>query len=220
MKNNNKQIPDHIHLYQHDIPSGLDLGKIVAIDTETMGLNHDRDRLCLIQLSKGDGQVHIVQFVPEWLGGKGFNSCPNLKKLLTDPSIAKLMHFARFDVGILQKTFQISMKSVICTKIAAKLVRTFTDKHGLAVLCRELLDIELSKQQQTSDWGSPTLSIEQLTYAAADVLYLHQLWEILKVLLIRENRLEIAEACFSFLPTRATLDQLGYLDPDIFDHRG
>lgn len=219
MNTNVKPLHDFIHLYQNDLPSDLDLGNSIAIDTETMGLKHERDRLCLVQLSKGDGQVHIVQFIPEHLGGKGFSDCPNLKKLLTNPSIVKLMHFARFDVGILQKTLNIHMNSIVCTKIAAKLVRTFTDKHGLATLCRELLNIELNKQQQTSDWGTPTLSTDQLTYAASDVLYLHPLWDTLKSLLIRENRLELAEACFAFLPAKAELDHLGYIDPDIFDHR-
>lgn len=219
MKKTNKPIPDYIHLHQHDLPSHLDLGNIIAIDTETMGLNHNRDRLCLVQISKGDGQVHLVQFIPQHLGGKGFDACPNLKKLLTNPAVIKLMHFARFDVGILQQSLNIHLNNVKCTKIAAKLVRTFTEKHSLAALCRELLQVELNKQQQSSDWGNTTLSTEQLIYAASDVLYLHRLWNVLKELLIRENRLELAEACFAFLPTRAQLDQLGYLEPDIFDHK-
>ncbi|MDI2113608.1 ribonuclease D [Commensalibacter nepenthis] len=211
--------PDYIHLYQHDLPDALDLGSIVAIDTEAMGLNHYRDRLCLVQLSSGDGQVHLVQFVPEYLGGTGFTACPNLVKILTSPSVTKIMHFARFDVGILQHSLNIKLHSVICTKIAAKLVRTFTDKHGLAALCRDILKIELCKQQQSSDWGALTLTPEQLVYAASDVLYLHQLWNALEQLLIRENRLELAQSCFSFLPTRADLDILGYEEPDIFQHR-
>ncbi|MDI2090105.1 ribonuclease D [Commensalibacter oyaizuii] len=212
-------IPDYIHLYQNDLPDTLDLGYVIAIDTETMGLNHYRDRLCLIQISSGDGQVHLVQFIPEHLGGNGFHACPNLKKILTDPKVTKLMHYARFDVGILQYALNIKIPSVKCTKIAAKLVRTFTDKHGLASLCKDLLKIELSKQQQSSDWGAAILSPEQLVYAASDVLYLHQLWQVLKELLIRENRLELAESCFAFLSARADLDILGYNLPDIFDHR-
>lgn len=219
MSANDTSTPDYIHLHQHDLPNNVDLGNVVAIDTEAMGLNHYRDRLCLVQLSSGDGQVHLVQFIPEHLGGKGFNACPNLKKLLTSPSVTKIMHFARFDVGILQHYLNIKLSSVICTKIAAKLVRTFTDKHGLAALCRDILKIELSKQQQSSDWGALTLNSDQLVYAASDVLYLHQLWDGLKKLLIRENRLELAQSCFDFLPTRADLDILGYEEPDIFQHR-
>ncbi|CAI3947996.1 Ribonuclease D (Rnd) (PDB:5C0Y) (PUBMED:18821773) [Commensalibacter communis] len=216
---NETSIPDYIHLYQHDLPNDLDLGSIVAIDTEAMGLKHYRDRLCLVQISSGDGQVHLVQFIPEHLGGKGFLACPNLKKLLGSSAVTKIMHFARFDVGILQHSLNIKLQSVICTKIAAKLVRTFTDKHGLAALCRDILKIELCKQQQSSDWGALTLTTEQLVYAASDVLYLHQLWTALKELLIRENRLELAQSCFSFLSTRADLDILGYEEPDIFQHR-
>lgn len=211
--------PSYIHLYQNDLPDDLDLGNVVAIDTETMGLNHHRDRLCLIQLSSGDGHAHLVQFIPKHLGGKGFHACPNLIKILTNPTIIKLMHFARFDVGILQYALNIKLTSVNCTKIAAKLVRTFTNKHGLASLCKDLLEIDLNKQQQTSDWGSLTLTTDQLTYAASDVLYLHQLWQELEALLIREKRLELAQECFAFLPTRAHLDILGYHEPDIFEHR-
>lgn len=216
----NKDIPNYIHLYQNDLPDDINLGNIIAIDTETMGLNHRRDRLCLVQLSSGNGQAHLVQFIPQTLGGKGFESCPNLKRLLTNPEVTKLMHFARFDVGILQYSLDIRMTSVKCTKIAAKLVRTFTDKHGLASLCRDLLKVDLSKQQQTSDWGNPQLSPDQLVYAASDVLYLHQLWDQLKAMLIRENRLALAEECFAFLPSRAELDLLGFDEPDIFEHRG
>lgn len=208
-----------IHLYQDDLPGHIDLGSKIAIDTETMGLNPLRDRLCLVQLSSGDGHAHLVQFTPESLGGKGF-SCPNLKLLLQDSSVTKLMHFGRFDVAVLQYYLNIDIVSVKCTKIAAKLVRTFTDRHGLGILCKELLGIELSKQQQMSDWGAKTLTPEQLTYAASDVLYLHALWEKMEKLLLRENRMELAEACFAFLPARAKLDILGYEDPDIFAHRG
>jgi ribonuclease D len=208
-----------VHLYRHDLPDGLSLGPVVAVDTETMGLNPHRDRLCLVQLSAGDGVAHLVQILPERMGGRGAD-CPNLKRLLQDPSVVKLMHFARFDLAILQHTFGILVAPVKCTKIAAKLTRTFTDRHGLKDLCRDLLGIELSKQQQTSDWGAPELSAEQLAYAASDVLHLHALWARLEALLRREGRLELAEACFAFLPTRAALDLLGYEDPDIFAHQG
>jgi ribonuclease D len=206
-----------IHLYQNDLPEALDLGPVVAVDTETMGLNPHRDRLCLVQLSAGDGVAHLVQLLPESLGGRGFNAS-NLARLLADPQTVKLMHFARFDLAILQHTFGITVAPVKCTKIAARLTRTFTDKHGLRDLCKELLGIELNKQQQTSDWGAPELTSEQLAYAASDVLHLHALWARLEALLIREQRLDLAEACFSFLPTRARLDLLGYDDPDLFAH--
>jgi ribonuclease D len=206
-----------VHLHRHDLPPGLSLGPVVAVDTETMGLNPHRDRLCLVQLSAGDGQAHLVQIVPTALGGHGFD-CPNLSRMLADPATVKLMHFARFDVAVLQHSFGITVAPVRCTKIAAKLVRTFTDRHGLRDLCRELLGVEISKQQQTSDWGSPELSPEQIAYAASDVLYLHALWAKLETLLRREDRLALAEACFAFLPTRARLDLLSYEDPDIFAH--
>lgn len=207
-----------ITLHRNDLPDGLDLGKCVAVDTETMGLNPHRDRLCLVQLSSGDGSAHLVQLIPTTPGGKPAD-CPNLKRLLADPSIVKLMHFARFDVAVLQHTLGITVAPTICTKIAARLVRTFTDRHGLAALCRDLLGVEMSKQQQSSDWGAPELTPEQLAYAASDVLYLHALWEKLEALLIRENRRELAQACYDFLPARARLDLLGYEDPDIFSHR-
>jgi ribonuclease D len=206
-----------IHLYRHDLPEGLDLGNVVAVDTETMGLNPHRDRLCLVQLSAGDGHAHLVQIVPPALGGRGAD-CPNLKRLLGDPAIVKLMHFARFDVAILQHALGIAVGPVRCTKIAAKLTRTFTDRYGLKDLCRDLLGIELSKQQQTSDWGASELTSEQLAYAASDVLHLHALWDRLEALLRREGRLELAESCFAFLPARARLDLLGYDSPDIFAH--
>jgi ribonuclease D len=206
-----------IHLYRHDLPDGFTLGPSVAVDTETMGLNPHRDRLCLVQMSGGDGHAHMVQLVPEALGGHGFD-CPNLKRLMADTSVVKLMHFARFDVAVLQHFLGITVAPVKCTKIAARLTRTFTDRHGLKDLCRELLGVELSKQQQTSDWGAPELTPEQLTYAASDVLHLHALWARLEALLRRENRLELAEACFAFLPARGRLDLLGYEDPDIFAH--
>jgi ribonuclease D len=207
-----------IHLHRNDLPDGLSLGPVVAVDTETMGLNPHRDRLCLVQLSAGDGHSHMVQMIPRQRGGDGF-ACPNLRHLLADPATVKLMHFARFDVGVLQHSLGITVSPVKCTKIAAKLVRTFTDKHGLKDLCKELLGVELSKQQQTSDWGAMELTSEQLAYAASDVLYLHALWAKLEALLIREDRLELAEACFAFLPARGRLDLLGYEQPDIFAHQ-
>jgi ribonuclease D len=206
-----------IHQHRDDLPDGLNLGPVVAVDTETMGLNPYRDRLCLVQLSAGDGHVHLVQLVPPSLGGRGFD-CPNLKRLLGDPDVVKLMHFARFDVAVLQHSLGITVAPVRCTKIAAKLVRTFTDRHGLKDLCKELLGVDLSKQQQTSDWGAPDLTAEQCAYAASDVLYLHALWARLEALLVREGRIDLAASCFAFLPTRCRLDLLGYEDPDIFHH--
>ena len=206
-----------IRLHRNDLPDGLDLGRVVAIDTETMGLNPHRDRLCLVQLSSGDGSAHLVQISPPSLGGRGADA-PNLKKLLADPAVTKLFHFARFDVAALYHALGVITAPVICTKIAAKLVRTFTDRHGLKDLCRELLGVDLSKQQQTSDWGAAELSPEQLAYAASDVLHLHALWAKLEGLLKREGRLDLAEACFRFLPARGRLDLLGYEDPDIFQH--
>ncbi len=206
-----------IHLHRHDLPDGLGLGSVVAVDTETMGLNPHRDRLCLVQLSAGDGAAHLVQLIPSALGGHGCHA-PNLARLLADPGVTKLMHFARFDVAVLQHALGITVAPTKCTKIAAKLVRTFTDRHGLKDLCRELLGVELSKQQQTSDWGAPELTAEQMAYAASDVLHLHALWDRLEALLVRENRLHLAQACFDFLPTRCRLDLLGYEEPDIFAH--
>ena len=206
-----------IHLHRDDLPEGLKLGPVVAVDTETMGLVPHRDRLCLVQLSAGDGVAHLVQLRPRALGGRGFD-CPNLTGLLGDPENMKLMHFARFDVAVLQHAFGITVAPVKCTKIAAKLTRTFTDKHGLRDLCRELLGVEINKQQQTSDWGAPDLTTEQLAYAASDVLHLHALWARLEALLVRENRLDLAEASFAFLPTRARLDLLGFAEPDLFAH--
>jgi ribonuclease D len=206
-----------IHLHKHDLPETVALGAVVAVDTETMGLNPHRDRLCLVQLSSGDGHAHLVQLIPQELGGHG-TDCPTLKRLLAAPDVVKLMHFARFDVAVLQHALGITVAPVRCTKIAAKLVRTFTDRHGLKDLCRELLGVELSKQQQTSDWGAVDLTPEQLAYAAADVLHLHALWARLEALLARENRRELADACFAFLPARGRLDLLGYEQPDIFAH--
>ena len=206
-----------IHLHRNDLPEDLTLGPVVAVDTETMGLNPHRDRLCLVQMSPGDGHAHMVQMIPAERGGYGFD-CPNLKRLLSDPGVVKLMHFARFDVAVLQHSLGITVSPVKCTKIAARLVRTFTDRHGLKDLCRELLGVELSKQQQSSDWGAMELTSEQLAYAASDVLYLHALWAKLEAVLLREGRLDLAEACFDFLPTRGRLDLLGYEQPDVFAH--
>ncbi len=206
-----------IHLHRHDLPDGLSLGSAVAVDTETMGLNPHRDRLCLVQMSAGDGAAHLVQIIPVSLGGRGYDA-PNLARLLADTSVTKLMHFARFDVAVLQQALGVTVAPTKCTKIAAKLVRTFTDRHGLKDLCRELLGVEISKQQQTSDWGAPELTAEQMAYAASDVLHLHALWDRLEALLVRENRLSLAQACFDFLPARCRLDLLGYEEPDIFAH--
>jgi ribonuclease D len=207
----------NIQLHKHDLPAGLSFGAMVAIDTETMGLDPRRDRLCLVQLSAGDGTAHLVQIIPEALGGKGAD-CPNLKALLTDPSAVKLFHFARFDIAALLNSLGVVTAPVICTKIASKLVRTYTDRHGLKDLCRDLAGVEISKQQQTSDWGAVDLTPEQLSYAASDVLYLHAIWAKLEALLEREKRLEIAQAAFGFLPSRAKLDLLGYDEPDLFSH--
>lgn len=205
-----------IHLYRGDLPSGLSLGPIVAVDTETMGLNPARDRLCLIQLSNGDGICHLVQ-IPRLRPGE-IHQAPNLKALFESPQILKLFHFARFDLAALKTYLGVSCQPVYCTKIASKLVRTFTDRHGLKDLCKDLLGVELSKQQQSSDWGAEELTTEQQKYAASDVLYLHQLKAKLDSLLAREGRTEIAEACYRFLPTRAVLDLAGWEDPDIFHH--
>ena len=191
-----------IHLHRHDLPEGLTLGPVVAVDTETMGLNPHRDRLCLVQLSAGDGHAHLVQLIPPALGGRGYD-CPNLSRLLADPATVKLMHFARFDVAMLQHSLGITVAPVRCTKIAARLTRTFTDRHGLKDLCKELLGVDLSKQQQTSDWGAVELTAEQLAYAASDVLHLHALWAKLEALLIREGRHELARGLLRVPARRA-----------------
>jgi len=201
-----------IHLHKGDLPAGLDLGPLVAIDTETLGLNPNRDRLCLAQLSAGDGVCHEVQFAADHY------AAPNLKKLLTDSRITKLFHFARFDIAMFRRYLGVDCKPVYCTKIASKLVRTYTDRHGLKDLVRELLGVELSKEQQSSDWGAADLTEKQLTYAASDVAYLHQLKTILDTMLARENRSHLARACFDFLPTRAELDLEGWEETDIFAH--
>lgn len=201
-----------VELHQGDLPSGLDLGKSVAIDTETLGLNPLRDRLCLVQLSSGDGNAHLVQIA------KQPKDAPNLKNILGDPDVLKLFHFARFDVAVLYHTFGTMAEPLYCTKIASRLIRTFTDRHGLKDLCKELLGVDLSKQQQSSDWGTEELSQEQLDYAASDVLYLHGLKERLDAMLQRENRTELAAACYRFLPFRARLDLQGWAEDDIFSH--
>lgn len=200
------------HLYKRDLPDGLDLGKSVAIDCETMGLIPCRDRLCLVQLSSGDGHAHLVQIE------KGQTAAPNLERLVADPNVEKLFHFGRFDIAALFKTFGVAARPVYCTKIASKLVRTYTDRHGLKVLLQELLDVDISKQQQTSDWGTETLSDAQLEYAASDVLYLHNLKDRLDTMLHREGRMDLARSCFAFLPERARLDIEGWPDTDIFAH--
>lgn len=202
-----------IHLHRNDLPDGLTFGPVVAIDTETMGLDPRRDRLCVVQLSAGDGDAHLVQIE------RGQTSAPNLERLLTDPAVVKLFHFGRFDVAALQRAFGVRTAPVWCTKIAAKLVRTFTDRHGLKYLLSELVGVDVSKQQQTSDWGSEVLSDAQKEYAASDVLYLHKLKTELELRLQREGRMDLAQRCFDFLPTRAELDLLGWDEPnDLFHH--
>ena len=201
-----------IHLHRRDLPDGLDLGPVVAIDCETMGLDPHRDRLCLVQMSSGDGNAHLVQV------RRGQTEAPNLQRMLADPEVLKLFHFGRFDIAAMYHAFGTLAAPVWCTKIASKLVRTFTDRHGLSKLTAELLDVDISKQQQSSDWGAEELNEAQLTYAATDVLHLHALRDILSDRLEREGRTELAQACFDFLPTRARLDLLGWDEPDIFTH--
>lgn len=200
------------YLYQNDLPKGLDLGPVVAIDCETMGLNPHRDRLCLIQMSGGDGNCHLVQVA------QGQTEAPNLCAMLENTDILKLFHFGRFDIAALLHAFGTVTAPVYCTKIASKMVRTFTDRHGLKILLQDMLGVDISKHQQQSDWGAQTLSDAQLDYAASDVLYLHQLKAAFDVLLARENRTELAQACFDFLPTRAKLDLAGWPETDIFAH--
>lgn len=201
-----------IYFHHDDLPDGIDFGKEVAVDTETMGLNLHRDRLCLVQLSAGDGNAHLVQIRP------GGAEAKNLKALMTDPDVLKIFHFGRFDIAAIYRYLGVETAPVFCTKIASKLCRTSTDRHGLRDLCREMLGIEISKQQQTSDWGAEILSDAQQQYAASDVLYLHDLRQKLMALVAREGRTEIAEKCFEFLPTRARLDLLGWEDVEIFHH--
>ncbi|MBK5932909.1 ribonuclease D [Rhodovulum imhoffii] len=199
-------------LHKTDLPDGLNLGPVVAIDCETMGLNPHRDRLCVVQLSDGDGDAHLVQIE------QGQTEAPNLTRLLADPAVLKLFHFGRFDIAVMLHTFGVLTAPVYCTKIASRLVRTYTDRHGLKNLLQELLEVDISKQQQSSDWGAAELSTAQIDYAASDVLYLHRLKDVLDLRLAREGRAEIAKACFDFLPARARLDLEGWPEIDIFSH--
>ena len=200
-----------IHHHKGDLPGEIDLGDVIAVDTEAMGLNPVRDALCVIQLSSGDGEAHVVQLE------RGYH-CPNLKALLADPSRLKIFHFARFDIAMMKKWLEIDCTPVWCTKIASKLARTYTDQHGLKHVARELAGVDLSKAQQSSDWGSETLSEAQLAYAASDVLHLHAIKQGLEAMLAREHRTELAQACFDFLPVRAQLDLEGWPETDIFAH--
>lgn len=199
-------------VYQNDLPDDLDLGSVVAIDCETMGLHPHRDRLCVVQLSGGDGNAHLVQIA------KGQTEAPNLCRILEDPDVLKLFHFGRFDIAAMLNAFGALTAPVYCTKIASRLIRTYTDRHGLAKLLQELLQIDISKQQQSSDWGAAELTQAQIEYAASDVLYLHQLREKLNEMLLREGRMDMAQACYDFLPMRARLDLEGWPDTDIFAH--
>jgi ribonuclease D len=201
-----------IKLHKGDLPEGLGLGSVIAVDTETLGLNPARDRLCLIQLSGGDGSAHLVQFARDRY------EAPHLKRLLTDPKVLKLYHFARFDLATIRRYLGVMAGPVYCTRTASKLARTYTDKHGLKDLVKELLDVDLSKQQQSSDWGAESLTEQQLAYAANDVAFLHRLRDALDAMLRREGRMELAQACFDFLPARADLDLAGWGEGDIFAH--
>ncbi|MGF1463099.1 MAG: ribonuclease D [Maricaulaceae bacterium] len=201
-----------VTLHRGDLPADLDFGDRVAVDTETLGLSLVRDPLCLVQLSSGDGSAHIVQL------DRSSYDCPNLKALLANPEVEKILHFARFDLAMVKRSLGVMMAPVFCTKIASKLCRTYTDKHGLKDVTRELLSVDLSKQQQSSDWGAETLTDAQLAYAASDVLHLHALADRLTGMLAREGRLDLAQACFGFLPARAELDLAGWADVDIFAH--
>lgn len=201
-----------IKLHKGDLPAAVEFGSLVAVDSETLGLNPIRDRLCLVQLSAGDGVCHAVQFAANDY------AAPNLKKLLTNPNVTKLFHYARFDVAMFQQHLGVTTAPIYCTKIASKLVRTYTDKHGLKDLVKELLGVDLSKEQQSSDWGAAELSEKQLAYAANDVAYLHRLKDALDSMLAREHRTALARACFDFLPARAQLDLAGWDEVDIFEH--
>jgi ribonuclease D len=202
-------------LHKGDLPADLDLGPAIAVDCETMGLKLARDRLCVIQLSAGDGNAHLVQFAR---GATAPFEAPNLRRLLADSGVLKLFHFARFDLAAIERYLGVVCAPVYCTKIASRLCRTFTDRHSLKDLVKELLGIDLSKAQQTSDWGAPELTAEQMAYAASDVLHLHALKARLDTMLAREGRTDIAEACFRFLPHRARLDLMGWAEDDIFAH--
>ena len=204
--------PVDIKLHQNDLPAGIDFGDTVAVDTETQGLSLIRDRLCVVQISSGDGVCHLVQFT-----GDDFDA-PNLKALMTDPAVTKVFHFARFDVAMMKQWLGITINPIYCTKIASKLIRTYTDRHGLKEVTRELLGIDLSKQQQSSDWAAETLSEEQLIYAAGDVLNLLMIKHKLDIMLAREGRTELAKSCFDFLGTRGDLDLMGWSEVDIFSH--
>ena len=201
-----------IHLHQGDLPASVDFGDSVAVDTETLGLNPHRDRLCVAQLSAGDGVCHVVHFPTARY------DAPNLKAVLADRKVTKIFHFARFDVLMIRRHLGVVCNPIYCTKIASKLVRTYTDRHGLKDLCKELLGLDLSKEQQSSDWGADTLTPEQVKYAASDVLHLHALRDKLDPMLARKSRADIAKACFTFIPTRADLDLLGWGEEDIFAH--
>lgn len=201
-----------IHIYKNDLPDNIDFGNSIAIDTETMGLNLIRDRLCLVQISSGDGNAHLVNF------DQGNYDAPNLKKLLSNKNILKIFHFARFDLASLQHYLKIEIENIYCTKIASKLIRTYTEAHGLKALCDELLGVEISKKQQSSDWGNSSISEKQMEYAASDVLHLHQLKDKLDLMLKRENRQEIFKACLNFLPSRVKLDLQGFSSVNIFTH--
>ena len=200
------------HLYKNDLPENVTFGNIIAIDTEAMGLNPSRDRLCLIQLYDGEGDCHLVQF-----DGFDYNS-PNLQKILIDKSKIKIFHYARFDMAAIKHALGINLKNIYCTKIASKIARTYTNSHGLKDICKELLDVEISKKKQSSDWGNISLSKEQITYAANDVVHLHNIRIKLNEILEREKRFELVKACFEFLPTRVDLDLKGWVDKDIFSH--
>lgn len=200
------------HLYQRDLPDGLDLGPVVAIDCEAMGLHPYRDRLCVVQMSGGDGHAHMVQIA------QGQTQAPNLCAMLENPEVLKIFHFGRFDIAGLLHTFGAVTAPVYCTKIASKMVRTYTDRHGLKNLLQELINVDVSKQQQSSDWGAAKLTDAQLDYAASDVLHLHRVKDVLDMMLEREGRTELAQACFDFLPTRAKLDLAGWPETDIFAH--
>lgn len=201
-----------VHYHKGDLPADIDLGRVVAVDTETLGLSLTRDPLCVVQLSSGDGNAHVVQL------DRSSYDCPNLKALLSSPEVLKIFHFARFDVAMVMKYLGVELSPVFCTKIASKLCRTYTDRHGLKDVTRELIGVDMNKQQQSSDWGAETLSDAQLNYAASDVLHLHALRERLTQMLEREGRMEMAQACFDFLPTRARLDLAGWPETDIFAH--
>lgn len=207
-----------IHLHKNDLPDGLSFSGAIAVDTETLGLKPSRDRLCLVQLSAGDGEVHIVQFAPESSDNPDPYAAPNLKAVLGDRQLVKIFHYARFDLAVIAQYLNVHAAPLWCTKIASKLVRTYTDRHGLKDLCRELLQVDLSKAQQSSDWGADDLSDAQLNYAASDVLHLHALKDKLEAMLDREGRRPMAEACFDFVLVRSAMDLAGWEDIDIFAH--